>query len=132
MQQHTCVMIAGGLATAAAAVGGLLAVFYGELEPWAAVVLFVAVTFLADIPLAWVANRSRPAVGPEAMIGDSAVVESGFDEARRPASGRVRWRNELWEARVDEPGSVHGGDEVEIVAVQGLRLQIRPRNSRTG
>lgn len=125
-------MIAGGVATAVAAVGGLLAVLHGLLEPWAAVTLFLAVTLLADIPLAWVANRTGPAVGPETMIGDLAVVESGFDETRRSAIGRVRWRNELWEARVDVPGSVHLGDEVQIVAVRGLRLQVKPCKSQAG
>jgi membrane protein implicated in regulation of membrane protease activity len=128
---HTRLMISGVLVTAAAAAGGLVAVLWWGLEPWIAMALFLAVAFLADIPLAWVANRVRPVSGPEAMIGQTAVVEAGFEDSRRPAAGQVRWRNELWEARLTGTGAVRLGEEVTIVAVRGLRLDVEPRGPRT-
>lgn len=132
MLLHTRLMISGVLMTAAAVTGGLVAVRWWGLEPWAAVALFLSVVFLADIPLAWVANRIPPVSGPEAMIGETAVVETGFDESHRPSAGQVRWRNELWEAHLTGTGDVRLGEEVKIVAVRGLRLDIEPRGQRTG
>jgi membrane protein implicated in regulation of membrane protease activity len=129
---HTRLIISGVLVTAAAAAGGFVAVLWWGLEPWAAVALFLTVVFLADIPLAWVANQVRPVSGPEAMIGETAVVEAGFDESHRPAAGQVRWRNELWDARLRGTGDVRLGEEVTIVAVRGLRLDIERRGQRTG
>jgi membrane-bound ClpP family serine protease len=114
-------MLLGGLVTGGTALGGLVAVIRWGVDPWAAVAIFVTVTLLADIPLAWVANRTRAITGVEGMVGDSAKVESGFGGS--PA-GRVRWRNELWNARLHRGGSVQPGDEVTIVAVHGLRLEI--------
>lgn len=114
-------MLFGGLLTVGTALAGLLAVIRWGVDPWAAVAMFVTVTLLADIPLAWVANRARAVTGAEGMVGDTATVVSGFQGS--PA-GRVRWRNELWNARLHGSAPVQPGDEVTIVAVQGLRLEI--------
>jgi membrane protein implicated in regulation of membrane protease activity len=120
-------MLFGGLLTVGTALAGLLAVVRWGLDPWAAVALFVTVTLLADIPLAWVANRARAVTGAEAMVGDTALVESGFGNS---VAGRVRWRNELWNARLRGPAVLEPGDEVTILAVHGLRLEIEAREPK--
>ena len=121
MSLHTRLMLFAGLLTGGTALAGLVAVISWGIDPWAAVAIFVTVTLLADIPLAWVANRAPALTGVEGMVGGTAKVESGFEGS---PSGRVRWRNELWNARLLGSASVHPGDEVTIVAVHGLRLEI--------
>jgi len=114
-------MLFAGLLTGGTALAGMVAVIRWGIDPWAAVAIFMTVTLLADIPLAWVANRAPALTGVEGMVGGTAKVESGFEGS---PSGRVRWRNELWNARLHGSASVHPGDEVTIVAVHGLRLEI--------
>ena len=128
MSLHTRLMLFAGLLTGGTALAGLVAVIRWGADPWAAVAIFVTVTLLADIPLARVANRIRPLTGAEGMVGGTAKVESGFDGS---PSGRVRWRNELWNARLHGSASVQPGDEVTIVAVHGLRLEIEVPDRRT-
>jgi membrane-bound ClpP family serine protease len=128
MSLHTRLMVFGGLLTLGTALAGLAAVIWWGLDPWAAVALVLTVTLLADIPLAWVANRSRAVTGAEAMVGEIASVESGFEASGRTVRGRVRWRNELWNARLARRVVVHPGDQVTIVAVRGLELEVEARD----
>lgn len=71
------------------------------------------------------AQRRRPAVGAEGMIGEVGQVR------RVDASGRhakVFVHGEYWDADVD--GAVAEGDAVEVTAVDGLRVRVRPHGSR--
>ncbi|WP_440996903.1 NfeD family protein [Arhodomonas sp. SL1] len=62
----------------------------------------------------------RPVVsGQQQLIGSRARVVSGF-----PGEGRVRVMGELWRAHCD--GALTPGEEVEVVAVQGLLLEVTP------
>jgi membrane-bound serine protease (ClpP class) len=67
-------------------------------------------------------RRLPVTTGVEGMVGAQAVVTT----ALRPI-GRVRYGGENWEATLDQPdASLEEGAEVQIVAVDGLRLQVRP------
>jgi membrane protein implicated in regulation of membrane protease activity len=65
------------------------------------------------------AKRWRPKVGPETMIGQTAVVV----ESCRPV-GQVRLHGELWEARCAAGAAV--GETVRIAALEGLTLTVAP------
>lgn len=78
--------------------------------------LFVAVGFAVR------AQRRPVTVGDRALIGR-------VGEARTPLSpaGMVQVAGELWSAELaPEAGPVSAGDRVEVVAVDGLRLRVRP------
>ncbi|MDZ7810386.1 MAG: NfeD family protein [Arhodomonas sp.] len=62
----------------------------------------------------------RPVVsGEQQLIGSRARVVSGF-----PGEGRVRVMGERWRAHCD--AALTPGEEVEVVAVQGLLLEVTP------
>jgi membrane-bound serine protease (ClpP class) len=67
-------------------------------------------------------RRLRVTTGIEGMIGGTATVLTGL----RP-SGRVNYAGENWEALLDIPFTeLPAGTEVQVVAVEGLRLRVRP------
>lgn len=65
------------------------------------------------------ALRRRPATGREEMIGLVGVARTTL-----APDGQLAVRGELWEAVSDQP--VSAGDEVEVTAVDGLRLRVKP------
>ncbi len=65
------------------------------------------------------AMRRPPASGGEAMVGLSAVIRN-WDNDR----GMVLVRGELWKARTEITQPLQQGDEVEVVARDGLTLTI--------
>jgi membrane-bound serine protease (ClpP class) len=65
--------------------------------------------------LLWWSRRRRARVGAEAMIGGRAVV---LDD------GWVRVQGERWRARSSVP--LEPGSEVEVLALEGLTLVVRP------
>ena len=68
------------------------------------------------------AQRRRVNTGVEGMIGAIATALTPL-----LPEGRVRYRGEDWAAIVEAPTtSVDAGSEVQIVAVEGLRLHVRP------
>lgn len=67
---------------------------------------------------AWRISRERSVCGREGLLGARGVVTNA---ASSPV--RVRVNSEDWGA--DSPDSLHVGDRVEVVAVQGLRLRVR-------
>ncbi len=68
-----------------------------------------------------VRNRSRPVLtGIEALIGRVGVAISDL-----APQGMVRVDGEVWSAVADaEP--IHAGDQVQIVAVEGVTLWVQP------
>ncbi len=64
-------------------------------------------------------RRTRPAVGPEDLVGRVGVAASALDP-----TGQIRVAGEIWEARSSAP--VVRGGEVVVVAVDGLRLEVTP------
>lgn len=99
----------------------LLLAFFVLPSPWG----LVAVGAAAVVELGeawfwwWLSHRRRPVTGAEGMIGAHASVVTPC----RPL-GHVRIRGELWQARCSEGAAT--GDEVEVVAVDGLTLVVRP------
>ncbi len=68
------------------------------------------------------AQRQRVNTGVEGMIGAVATALTPL-----LPQGRVRYQGEDWAAVVEAPTtSVDAGSEVQIVAVEGLRLHVRP------
>ncbi len=64
-------------------------------------------------------QRRRAAVGAEALVGATAKVLSECMPV-----GQVRVHGELWRARCEAGAPV--GDEVRVVAVDGLTLVVEP------
>ena len=88
-------------------------------SPWG--IVAVVAGGLADVAeslvlLKW-SRRRRAATGVETLIGMTAVVSSPT---------QVRVAGEIWEARSEDPLVV--GEEVEVAAVDGLRLQVSRRS----
>jgi membrane-bound serine protease (ClpP class) len=77
---------------------------------------------LSVLAIIWVAikARRRPVVsGVEQMIGLSAVAREDFAQ-----QGQVFVHGELWNARTRVP--IRSGQPLEVVAVHGLTLEVRP------
>jgi len=85
--------------------------------PWS--LLLVAGALVLELGEAWLwwrwSRTRKPVMGLEVMLGSSATVVSGT---------QVRIQGELWQARALVP--VQPGDQVEVVAVDGLTLEVRP------
>src|SRR5690606_12964814 len=64
-------------------------------------------------------RRRPPQTGEEALIGQLATALGDFE-----GEGRVRLLGESWLASA--PGTVHQGDTLRVVAVDGLRLKVEP------
>jgi membrane-bound serine protease (ClpP class) len=67
----------------------------------------------------WLSHRREPTVGVETLVGASAIAVG----LCRP-DGQVRVRGEIWQARCE--GGAEAGDALEVVAVEGLTLVVRP------
>jgi membrane-bound serine protease (ClpP class) len=120
-------------------VGGLVAFLLGSLmlfnvpeaAGWLNVSLWtifgvtglMAAFFLAVARLVARSQTSKPVTGREALIGEIARVRSPL-----APRGMVWVDGALWEASVAE-GTVPVGERVEVVAVDGLHLRVRPVTS---
>ena len=98
----------------------LLAVFVLE-GPWRIVVVVAGLTLdmAENVGLLWWSRRHRAAVGVETLVGRTAVVVT----ACRPR-GQVRVAGELWQAECVD--GADPGERVEVAAVDGLLLTVRP------
>ena len=65
------------------------------------------------------ALRRRPATGREEMVGLVGVARTAL-----APDGQLAVRGELWEAVSEQP--VSPGEQVEVTAVDGLRLRVKP------
>ena len=92
-------------------------VSWGVLLPTVAVVTFV---FLFIVGKGLLAQRARPVTGASGMIGLVGTADSRLDPG-----GRVFVRGEYWNARSLEP--IEAGSSVEVLAVEGRQLVVRPR-----
>ncbi|MBC7004305.1 nodulation protein NfeD [Photobacterium sp. BZF1] len=66
------------------------------------------------------ARRKPVTTGMEALLGQEAVVVSGF-----PGSGRVLVEGEIWQANCDVP--LNKGDRVTVIEINGLCLEVNQR-----
>jgi membrane-bound serine protease (ClpP class) len=99
--------------------GAILLAIFVLPSPWGIVAVVAGgLTDIAEslVLLKW-SRRRRAATGVEVLIGMTAVVSSPT---------QVRVAGEIWEARSDDPLVV--GEEVEVAAVDGLRLQVSRRS----
>ncbi len=94
---------------------GSLLVPYSVLIPS---VVGISLFFLVVATLTYRAQRMKPKVGREALIGMRAIVEQPLNP-----TGKVFVEGEIWNAESDE--YLPKGTEVEIVAVENLRLHVR-------
>jgi membrane-bound serine protease (ClpP class) len=92
-------------------------VSWGVLLPTVAVVTFV---FLFIVGKGLLAQRARPVTGISGMIGLVGTADSRLDPR-----GRILVRGEYWNARSLEP--IEAGSSIEVVAVEGRQLVVRPR-----
>ena len=90
------------------------------------IVAATAVTFAALLigvgTLVTRSQRSRVAVGLEAMIGVTGIVRR-----RLEPTGKVTVGGEIWDAVSRDGGTVEEGTEIEVVAMEGMRLFVVPR-----
>ena len=84
--------------------------------------IVVGLMSLAIVAYAVRVRRAPVRSGQEAMHGAKAVALTPLQP-----EGRVSYQGENWAALLDVPDlSVDSGTELEIVAVEGLRLRVRP------
>jgi membrane-bound ClpP family serine protease len=95
------VVVGGPIGVAAVIVGGLMEV--GELYLWS--------RYLGKI---------RVRTGVEGLIGEKGWV---IEECR--PLGKVRVRGELWAALSEGEQGLDEGTEIEVTAVEGLRVTVR-------
>ena len=120
----------GGLSAAGAIVLllGSLFLFSGggpelQVSPWviAGVVLATTGFFFFIVGAVYRSLRGRPATGGEAMVGQLATVSHDL-----APTGQVELLGELWRAELVEGGPVPVGQRVQVVALEGLTLKVRP------
>ena len=118
-------------------IGGIIAVVIGSIVLMdtdvpgfsihvgaiAAMGLTSALVFFAVVYLAARSHRNPRVSGTESLVGRSAESISQFADGK----GRVHIEGEDWSARGE--GVIQRGDRVEIIAVDGLILHVRPINS---
>ena len=120
------VLTLGGLA--AFVFGSLLLFNVPEAAPWLSLSIWtiLAVTavmagfFLIVARLVARTHGLRPTVGREALIGRVGRAKTALDP-----KGMVWVESALWEATA-EGGPVAAGERVEVVAMDGLHLLVRP------
>lgn len=115
------------------AIGGVISMLIGSVMliksdaeffqiSWAVilpVVTLASVLTLLVIGTGIRALRRRPATGREEMVGLIGIARTAL-----APDGQLAVRGELWEAVSEQP--VSAGDEVEVTAVDGLRLRVKP------
>ncbi|NPA58365.1 MAG: nodulation protein NfeD [Aquificae bacterium] len=116
----------------ALAVGGVISMLIGSIilispsSPYGdipmkvilPVVGFSAAFFLTVAYLGLKAQRRKALTGKEGMIGKIGVAETDINP-----KGKVFIEGEIWDAYSEEP--IKKGEEVEVVAVEGLKLKVR-------
>jgi len=87
--------------------------------------IFTAVGFFIILTFAIRAQRRRVSVGAEALVG-----MIGRARTELSPSGTIHVAGELWSAQLEEGShSVKTGDLVHVLAVEGLRLIVSPKDS---
>lgn len=102
-------------------VGAILLAVYVLEMPWAALVVAAAAVVEVGETFFWIwlSRRRRVQMGPETLLGASAIVV-----AECTPRGQVRVQGELWQAVCTSRASV--GDRVRITGLDGLTLVVEP------
>jgi membrane-bound serine protease (ClpP class) len=118
----------GGLV--ALALGGLmlfdspLPALRVSLELVGGVALFAAVVVAGLARLAWKAQHDRVRTGSEGLVGEVGRATTDLAPAGAARPGKVFVHGEIWSAVA--PRAVPAGTPVEVTAVSGLLLAVRP------
>ena len=111
------------VAAAAAALLALLTVdFVWQLATFA--VIAAAGLLLVRLPRRTSSVVAENVYGIERVIGKEAIVVVSIDPTL--AQGRVRVEREVWHAATEDGTAVPDGTTVQVVAVTGKRLVVRP------
>jgi len=86
----------------------------------AAVNGLVLLTFLVVFRSAVNARKLKPVMGTTNLIGKTGVATSPLEP-----EGTVQCAGELWSAVSQDGSPIYRGDEVEVLAVEGLTLSVR-------
>lgn len=81
-------------------------------------VIFTAAFFVFAVGLGLRAQRSKVSTGDEGLTGETGTAKSVVYE-----TGSVFVHGEFWNAYSDQP--IAEGSNVEVVAVEGLKLKVR-------
>ncbi|MGE3843598.1 MAG: nodulation protein NfeD [Vicinamibacterales bacterium] len=81
----------------------------------------LALVLLFLLRLAFTAQRQKAASGPGGMVGESGLA---LTDLAANQAGQIAAHGEIWRARSAVP--VQAGQDVEILAVDGLELRVRP------
>ena len=86
--------------------------------------VLLALTFIALVSYAMRALRTKVWMGKTTLVGLVGLVSKTIDPV-----GSVQVAGELWTAELAEPGAgIPVGSRVEIVSVQGLRVQVKAKS----
>ena len=119
-------------------VGGVISMVLGSLllfespEPylrvsWSVIIVTVLSTTVFAVfavTLAVRAHRRKPVSGREGLVGETGRAETAVGE-----DGKVFVRGEYWQAFSDE--RIAQNDEIEVVAVEGMRVKVRKAGTGT-
>lgn len=118
------------------AIGGGVAMFFGSLMLIESPAPFLRISFKVIIPAVIAtagfflfavgaglrAQRRKPVTGREGLVGEQGVATTDID-----GTGQAFIHGELWTVISDE--KIPKGDEVEVVAVKGLKPVVRRSGS---
>jgi membrane-bound serine protease (ClpP class) len=83
----------------------------------------VGLTFIAVVAFAMRAMKTPVQMGQAVLLGRSGIARSAISAKK---SGSVHLGGEIWSAElVEGERSIKDGDRVEVVGVEGVRLQVR-------
>jgi len=114
-----------GVGTVALVLGSLT-MFDGHRPGWLALVLVILAALLAvlfGIPSTVRTRFSTPTIGREDLVGSVGTAVSAVDP-----EGTVEVRGAPWRARTF-PKPIAVGDRVEVVAIEGLVLEVVPEGT---
>jgi membrane-bound serine protease (ClpP class) len=115
------------------AIGGVVAMLIGSLMLIKSDAEFFQISWAVILPVVTLASaftllvigtgvnalRRPPVTGREEMVGLVGIARTAL-----APEGQLAVRGELWEAVSEQP--VSAGDQVEVTAVDGLRLHVKP------
>src|SRR5690349_10803303 len=115
------------------AIGGVIAMLIGSVMLIKSDAEFFQISWAVILPVVTLASAftllvigtgikalgRRPATGREEMVGLIGIARTALTP-----DGQLAVRGELWQAVSEQP--VSAGAEVEVTAVEGLRLRVKP------
>lgn len=113
-------------------IGGVVAMIFGSLMlfespvpflrvSWKVIIAATAVTalfFIFAVGLGIRAQRKKPAIGREALVGLIGKAEENF----KSGEGRVIIQGEIWQAQ--SSAKIKEGDSVKVIKKEGFRIKV--------